>query len=327
MTAIRAPKTVAGPVRPDGVSPRRPLPLIAALAAAILLLSVVCQVTLAENATLWEPLLARLAADGLDRAKLDRLFSGPAVEFEPSIMARKVDAMVKKQFEPQKKPSRRTLEHSSYRQFLSPRVIDEAVGFIRENKSAFDRAARQFGPPPEVVAAILLVETKLGGYLGEQYAVSVLASLARCSDFSLIRPFMKTLRDSPERIAFAEEAAKDKAEWAYRELLALLRYAATKTQDPARIPCSIYGAIGICQFMPTNALTFGVDADGDGKVDLFSPTDAIVSVASYLRGHGWRPGMAGEDGKAAIYAYNHSDLYVLAVTTVAERIRERLRAS
>jgi len=272
----------------------------------------------------WKPLVDRLAADGLDRGTLDRLFSGHAVEFEPSIMARKVDAMVQKQFEPRPAPTHKTLQQSNYRHFLDPAVIETAVQFVRENRAAFDKATREYGPPAELIAAFLLVETKLGTYLGDRDALSVLASLARSSDLSLIAPFMKNLHGDPTRSTFAATAAKDRADWGYRELLALLRYATTNRQDPKTIPGSIYGAIGICQFMPSNALRFGVDGNGDGVVNLFTPADAIVSVASYLRGNGWKPGMNETETKAAVYAYNHSDLYVLAVTTVADRIRARL---
>ena len=60
---------------------------------------------------------------------------------------------------------------------------------------------------------------------------------------------MKTLHGDPERTTFAASAAKDRAGWAYRELAALLRYAAANRQHPKSIPCSIYGAIGLCQFM------------------------------------------------------------------------------
>ena len=276
----------------------------------------------AQDLSIWEPLIARLAADGQDRSLLARLFAN--LEYDPSIMARKVDSMVRKQFEPQKKPTKRTLDQSSYRQFLTPGSIDRAVTFIRDNQAAFDRATREFGPPPELVTAIILVETKLGSYLGEQNALEVLASLARSADLSLIEPFMRTLGSSAERQAFAAEAARDRAEWGYRELLALLRHAAFSRQDASRMPGSVYGAIGICQFMPSNVLQFGVDGDGDGVVNLFSPADAIVSVASYLRGHGWHPGLTPEETRRVVYAYNHSDLYVLAVLTVADRIRSRL---
>ena len=46
---------------------------------------------------------------------------------------------------------------------------------------------------------------------------------------------------------------------------------------------SIYGAIGISQFMPTNALKFGQDGDGDGRVDLFRHEDAVHSLGPTSR--------------------------------------------
>ncbi len=311
---------------------RHPLPrAAAALFSCVLVLAALAAASPVSRAWAadspeagWKPLVDRLAADGLDRVALGRVFADGAVTFDPAIMARKVDAMVKKEFEPRPKPSRKTLAQSNYRHFLAPTIIDEAVRFIRANQASFDRATREFGPPPELVAAFLVVETKLGSYLGERDAVSVLASLARSTDLAAIAPFMKTLHDDPARRAFAATAAKDRAEWAYRELAALLRYAAATRQAPRTIPGSIYGAIGICQFMPTNALRYGVDADNDGKIDLFTPCDAIVSVASYLRGHGFKPGLTEDETKAVVYAYNHSDLYVLGVMTVAERIKARL---
>ena len=272
----------------------------------------------------WQPLVDRLTADGLDRAWVEKVFAGAGVAYEPSIMARKVDSMVRKQFEPRPAPTKKTLEASNYRQFLTPASIEAGVRYIRENRAAFDRAQREFGPPPELICAFLMVETKLGTYLGDQDALSVLASLARASGLGQIAPYMKTLRGDAERSAYADWAAKDRSEWGFRELEALLRYAKAKGQAPGTIPGSIYGAIGICQFMPSNALRFGVDGDNDGVLDLFTPADAIVSVASYLRGHGWAPGMTSEQRDKVVYAYNHSELYVLAVTTVADRLKARL---
>lgn len=295
--------------------------------ASVVMASLACQVeAMAAQAADagWQPLIVRLSGEGLDRAWLERIFAAPGLDYDPAIMARKVDAMVRKQFEPKPPPTRKTLESSNYKQFLTPTAIEGGVRYIRENRAAFDRAQREFGPPPELVAAFLMVETKLGSYLGDRDALSVLASLARASELGQITPFLKTLRGDADRTAYADWAARDRSEWAYRELAALLRYAATNKQAPGAIPCSIYGAIGICQFMPSNALRFGVDGDANGTLDLFTPADAIVSVASYLRGHGWKPGMSAAERDKVVYAYNHSDLYVLAVTTVADRIRARL---
>lgn len=48
------------------------------------------------------------------------------------------------------------------------------------------------------------------------------------------------------------------------------------------------GALGICQFMPSNIEKLGIDMDGDGKVDLTASTaDAVASAANYLKSVGW----------------------------------------
>jgi peptidoglycan lytic transglycosylase B len=52
---------------------------------------------------------------------------------------------------------------------------------------------------------------------------------------------------------------------------------------------SYAGAVGMPQFMPENIDKYGVDFDGDGRVDLQSPADAIGSVARFLSMHGWTP--------------------------------------
>ena len=289
------------------------------LVAALLLFSAVAQVTFAGPETVWAPLIARLEADGLDRAAISALFASPAVAFDPSIMTKKIDSMVKNRFEPVT-VTRRSLEKSAYRRFLDPWTISNAAKYMAENRETFTSAEKAYGVPAEVVAAILLVETKLGSYLGDREAFGVLASMALCSDFELVRARLKNLKNSPERTAFAKQAAQDKGTWAYEEFKALLTYATAKKTSPLTIPGSIYGAIGICQFMPTNALRFGVDADKDGVVDLFAEPDAIHSVANYLRGHGWKAGQTEEERRAAIYSYNHSNLYVMAVLTVADKL-------
>ncbi len=305
---------------------RRPLP---ALLAAFFFLAVFPAGLLearAEAPGLWQPLIARLAADGFDRPSLDALFASGDVEFDPGVMAKKVDSMVRSRFDPKPKPTKATLEKSAYRRFLTPWTLTWAGQFIDENLATLESAESAYGPPKEIITAILLVETKLGSYLGEKNALSVLAGMALCKDFSLVQGRLKSVGKSSERLEYARKSADEKADWAYEELKALLRYAEAKNQSPLSLPGSIYGAIGICQFMPTNALKFGVDADDDGRIDLFTTRDAIYSVANYLRGHGWRADLDEEGRKEVIYAYNHSDLYVLAVMTVADQLRERRAA-
>ena len=70
-------------------------------------------------------------------------------------------------------------------------------------------------------------------------------------------------RDLPPKLAlWVRWRTAQKAAWAYKELKALLIYARSAGFDPASIPGSVYGAIGICQFMPTNAVRYGADLDG-----------------------------------------------------------------
>ena len=42
------------------------------------------------------------------------------------------------------------------------------------------------------------------------------------------------------------------------------------------------GAQGLSQFMPATWAAYGIDADGDGTADPFTPADAIASQAKYM---------------------------------------------
>jgi membrane-bound lytic murein transglycosylase B len=54
---------------------------------------------------------------------------------------------------------------------------------------------------------------------------------------------------------------------------------------------SYAGAMGLGQFMPSSYRAYAVDFDGDNKRDIWTnPTDAIGSIANYLKRHGWVEG-------------------------------------
>lgn len=76
------------------------------------------------------------------------------------------------------------------------------------------------------------------------------------------------------------------------------------------------GAGGPMQFLASTWAKYGVDGDGDGRIDRWDPADAIFSAANYLRASG-----APHDYNAAIYAYNHSSTYVEEVEHWAARYR------
>ncbi|MEI3354534.1 MAG: lytic murein transglycosylase [Duodenibacillus massiliensis] len=69
---------------------------------------------------------------------------------------------------------------------------------------------------------------------------------------------------------------------------AFLRSVTKTTTDPTTVTGGFAGALGICQFMPSNIEKLGIDMDGDGKVDLTASTaDAVASAANYLKSVGW----------------------------------------
>ncbi len=74
------------------------------------------------------------------------------------------------------------------------------------------------------------------------------------------------------------------------------------------------GAAGPGQFLLSTWATYGVDADGDGRKDVYSVPDSVFATANYLRASG-APG----NWRAAIFAYNHAEWYVQKVESVAAR--------
>ncbi len=68
------------------------------------------------------------------------------------------------------------------------------------------------------------------------------------------------------------------------------------------------GAGGPAQFLASTWSTYGVDGDGDGRIDRWDPADAIYGMANYLRASG-APG----NYRKAIFAYNHAGWYVTEV--------------
>jgi membrane-bound lytic murein transglycosylase B len=174
-----------------------------------------------------------------------------------------------------------------------------------------------------VIVAILLVETDLESFLGAKPAFNTLASMALSDSLERIRPHLPSDLITPENEDFAMKKCNQKSDWAYQELKALIRYASSRGIDPRSIPGSIYGAIGVCQFMPSAILSFGIDADNDGHIDVFSKKDAFFSIANYLHRHGWKCKMDDDMQHKIIMSYNHSNIYANTVLQVANMIKQK----
>jgi len=272
----------------------------------------------------WEPLTRKLAADGFDPVTLNALFARAEVRFDPFVMVRKMNALLEVKLSAGKP---KTEAPEIYLSYLNPFLLMQARSFLETNRPALREANRRYGVPEEILTALLLVETKLGRNVGGKGALSTLASMALAGDFSLIAPHLDH-RDVPAELAlWLRWRTAQKGAWAYTELKALLIYAKEAGLDPASIPSSVYGAIGLCQFMPTNAVRYGADLDGDGRVDLFSPGDALLSAARFLSANGWRAGLPREKQMAVLYRYNHSHSYTRTIMAVADRLRGSDEAS
>ena len=272
----------------------------------------------------WTPLIERLVADGFDEPIVREFFSRPEVRFEPSPMSSKLGELVKKPYQkpavlPPYNPKR------VYKSLLKEKMITRARSYLRENTDLLENISSHYCVPKEIVVSILLVETRLGELVGGKYAFNNLASMALCTDLEIIRPYLPKKLITKRNEDYARTVCRQKAEWAYAELKALIDYAQVSGFDPLTLPGSIYGAIGLCQFLPSNVLSYGVDADHDGRIDLFTKVDALHSIANYLREHGWQCTMDKRGQVQVIFDYNKSSVYVNTVLAVVEKLRGRSR--
>jgi membrane-bound lytic murein transglycosylase B len=84
-----------------------------------------------------------------------------------------------------------------------------------------------------------------------------------------------------------------------------------------------HGELGHTQFLPGNALKYGVDANGDKVVDFYNLADSLASTANFLRKKGWKPGKPYQEGTAnfrVLNDWNAATVYQQAIALSAVRI-------
>jgi membrane-bound lytic murein transglycosylase B len=148
--------------------------------------------------------------------------------------------------------------------FVTNENVRNGTEFWKKNAQALARANDEFGVAPEIVIAILGVETQYGKHTGRFLIFDALTTLM--------------LKYSARKEFFRSEL---------KEYLLLAR---ELEFSPLSIKGSYAGAIGIAQFMPSSYRAYAVDFDGDKKRDLNRKEDAIGSVANYFKRHGWKAG-------------------------------------
>lgn len=157
---------------------------------------------------------------------------------------------------------------STFGSYLSRRVTDTRIekgqDLLRQNRDLLDQLTRQYGVPQNILVAFWGLETNYGGYLGDTNTLNALA----------------TLGCDPRRSRYFTA-----------ELMNALGLVETHRLEPAKMRGSWAGAMGHTQFMPSNYKRYGVDGDGDGRIDLWnSTTDALTSAANFLQQLGWQSG-------------------------------------
>jgi membrane-bound lytic murein transglycosylase B len=206
----------------------------------------------------------------------------------------------------------------NYDQFANEWSIKQARKYMQKHHAALTKTEKDYGVDKNIITAIILVETGLGTTLGNSRILNTLSSLSSFRDAAVRESFWSDFdnKDDLSRKDFERKAIR-KSGWAYRELKAFLEYTDREKFDPTTIRGSYAGALGISQFMPTTLMAYARDGNQDGRIDLFNHSDAMASIASFLKRYGWKPGISNEKAKKIIYRYNHSDYYVNTIIKIS----------
>jgi membrane-bound lytic murein transglycosylase B len=283
---------------------------ITGICAAIMLTMLLASVTAhAESRQLSNVEIKALteiyAPDGYERTYLRQLFSDTRVRYVPKLVHMLV---VPPDFS------------ANYERFTKQSAVNSALKFRRYWRTRLGRAATMHGVDRDVIVAILLVETSLGKNLGRSPVLSVFASLLLES--SLYRDaFIKKLDKSPRRDHYMKRL-DEKASWAREELQALMAMHQKKAIDVCGIRGSYAGAFGIPQFLPSSYLKWAHSGNEKQSANLFYMPHAIMSVANFLKEHGWKNDLTEEEKRTVIWNYNRSSTYVDTVIIIAENLNK-----
>jgi membrane-bound lytic murein transglycosylase B len=192
-----------------------------------------------------------VARHQLDAAELGKLFQ------QVEVQRKVIDAMD------------RPAESKPWRQYrkilLNEEHIQGGLEFWKRNRAFLEDAAQRYGVAPEMIVAIIGVESRYGQVLGNYRVVDALATLAF---------------DYPRRADYFRKELEN--------YLLLCREAGILPLQPKG---SYAGAMGMPQFMPSSYRLYAVDLDGDHKSNIWTnPADAIASVANYFAHAGWQKG-------------------------------------
>ena len=197
----------------------------------------------------------------------------------------------------------RGMFHSkSFEEYARTRVIPARISrarrLMQQHADLLSRIEGRFGVPRELIMAIWTLESDNGtGDMGKLPVIRTLSTLAwDCRRSDLFQS----------------------------ELIAALKIV-QRGDLPLRDLIGAYaGEIGQTQFLPSSYIKYGVDFDGDGRVDLrHSVPDVLASTANLLHSNGWQAGQPYREGTAnfeAMREWNHSEIYRKTLVLFAEQL-------
>ncbi len=164
------------------------------------------------------------------------------------------------------RPAEKTKKWDEYQDiFLGDKRIQQGVEFWNKHKETITAASKKYQVSPEIIVAIIGVETRYGRHTGKFRVIDALATLGF---------------DYPKRGKFFR-----------KQLQEFILLSKEQKLDPLSLKGSYAGAMGYGQFIPSSYRDFAVDFTEDGVADIWNnPADAIGSVANYFKKHGWREG-------------------------------------
>lgn len=151
-------------------------------------------------------------------------------------------------------------------EYLTTRVPDwkvkQAVEQVREHHALLEQVEQRFGVQKRFIVALWGNESNFGRIQGKVPVLSALTTLAFEGRREAL--FRKQFFNALEILQRGHiELADFKGSWA--------------------------GAMGQSQFLPSSFLTYAVDFDQDGRIDIWNSTaDVFASIANYLSSEGWR---------------------------------------
>jgi lytic murein transglycosylase len=145
---------------------------------------------------------------------------------------------------------------------VSAQRVTRGQDKLQQVRTQADAAAARYGVPPATLVAIWGIESNYGDFVGTTPTIDALATLG---------------------FDGRREA------WARGQLNAALKILQSGDIARPQMIGSWAGAMGQTQFLPSAFLAYAVDADGDGRRDIWgSLADVMASAANFLSRSGWQ---------------------------------------